>query len=159
MATREGLTQAELDSFGLAWSNNAVLRYLGVRMSFPNGTHVVVELPAVLPQQRGGKGTDAVNGGVLAMMFDFALGATALLAPPLRRNATCQLSIEFMKGVRGDAVRAIGKVDRATRTILFSSAELFDEKGVLCARASGLVSLGEPVTLADWTDSITPYDH
>ncbi len=156
--TREALTQAELDAFATAWSDNAVLRYLGIRMSFPGGTQAVVDLPSVLPHQRGGKGTDAVNGGVLAMIFDFALGATALLAPPLRRNATCQLSIDFMKGVRGNSVRAIAEVDRATRTILFSSARLFDEQGVLCARASGLVSLGPPVTLADWMDSITPYD-
>jgi len=32
------------------------------------------------------------------------------------------------------------------------------EKGMLCAKATGLVSLGRPVTLADWTDSITPFD-
>ncbi len=150
-------SQAELDRFAATWSDSAVCRYLGIRMSFPERTHVVIDLPQVLDGQRGGKGTDAVNGGVLAMIFDFALGATALLAPPLRRNATCQLSIDFMKGVRGNSVRAIARVDRATRTILFSSAELFDEKGQACARATGLVSLGVPVTLAEWTDSITPF--
>ena len=152
------LSQADLDAFGAAWTASPMVRYLGIRISFPERTRVVVDLPEILPMQRGGKGTDAINGGVLAMMFDFALGATALLAPPLRRHATVQLSLSFQRAVRGRSARCVAQVDRAARSILFSSAEHFDESGQMCARATGVISLAAPVTLAEWQGSLSPFE-
>jgi acyl-coenzyme A thioesterase PaaI-like protein len=154
----EPLSQSQLDAFSERWNRNGVLRYLGIRIGFRANERVIVELPKVIDVQRGGKGSDAVNGGVLAMMFDFALGATALLAPPLRRNATAQLSLNFQKAVRGNSARCVAKLDRGTRSLLFSSADLFDERGEICARATALVSVGQAITLDEWATTLAPYD-
>ena len=151
------MTREELDSFAAAWTASGPMRYLNFRMSFPGGDRVMIELPEVLAAQRGGKGTDAINGGILAAMFDFAIGATALLAPPLRRNATVHLSIDYQRAVRGKSARCIAKLDRATRALAFASAEILDEHGASCSRATGLVSLGDPIDLATWSGSIAGY--
>ena len=151
------MTRAELDSFAAAWSASGPLRFLNMTMSFPEGDRVLIDLPEVLPAQRGGKGSDAINGGILAAMFDFAIGATALLAPPLRRNATVHMSIDYQRAVRGNSARCIARLDRATRALAFASAEILDEHGTACSRATGLVSLGDPVDLATWSGSISSY--
>lgn len=147
------MTQAELASFAAAWNASPVLGYLGIVMSFTETT-CIVDLPVVRPEQRGGKGSDAINGGVLAALFDFAIGGTAMLAPPLRRNATAQMSMSFERAVRGDRARCIAKIDRVTKHLVFAIAELHDARGELCARATGLVSLSEPVSLAEWSAAI-----
>ena len=48
--------------------------------------------------ERGGMGFEAVNGGILAAMFDLVLGASVALVDPTRRSATMQLSMSFMRG-------------------------------------------------------------
>jgi len=148
------MTQQELDSFAAAWNRSEVLRYLGIELSFPDAALCLVRLPVVRAEQRGGKGSDAINGGVLAALFDFAIGGTAMLAPPLRRNATAQLNLNYQRAVRGSSARCVARIDRTTKHLLFSSAELFDEHDQVCAKATGLVSLGEPISLEAWSNAI-----
>lgn len=148
------MTQQELDSFAAAWNRSEVLRYLGIELSFPDAAICVVALPVVLARQRGGKGSDAINGGVLAALFDFAIGGTAMLAPPLRRNATAQLNLNYQRAVRGDSARCVARIDRVTKNLLFSSAELFDSQNEVCAKATGIVSLGSEITLEGWSNAI-----
>ncbi|MFT3696727.1 MAG: PaaI family thioesterase [Kofleriaceae bacterium] len=149
--------QADLDDFARGWNQTDVLRYLGFHMAFPDQRTVEVSLPKVMGQQRGGKGTDAINGGILAALYDFALGATSLLVVPIRRSATVQLSMSFEKAVRGNSARCVARVDRSTKNLVFSAAELYDEAGTMCSRAQGVISLGAPTTLAEWRDAINGY--
>ena len=54
-----------------------------MRVSF-EPDRVVVELPEVRAEHRGGLGTAAVNGLVLAGLFDLAVGSTVVLLDPRR---------------------------------------------------------------------------
>ena len=140
----------ELARFAVAWNESSILRWLCFRVSFPGGQRVRVAADPVVPGQRGGKGTDAVNGGILAALFDFAIGACSVVSPPLRQSATMQLSMNFERAVRGDRVACEATVERQTKNALFVSALIFDERDQVCARGSGLVNLGAPVTYDEW---------
>jgi acyl-coenzyme A thioesterase PaaI-like protein len=147
-------SQAELDHYAASLNQAPFMQHFGFRISYPNGDRVVVTLDEVLPAHRGGMGTDAVNGGVLAAMFDYALGNTAMLAPPLRRNATVQLSMTFERAARGTSLRCEAQIDRAASRMLFSSAKITDSDGTVCARATAIVHMGKEASVQDWAASV-----
>ena len=117
------------------------MRHAGFRVSFPTTDLVVAEVPAVGSEPRGGLGTSAVNGGVLAALFDLVTGCTAALVDPRRRSATVQLSMSFERPVVGDSLRAEARIDRRTRRTLFASARILDGRGQVCARCQAIVAL------------------
>jgi uncharacterized protein (TIGR00369 family) len=93
------------------------------------------------PNTRGGLGTAAVNGGVLAALFDLVTGCTALLVDARRRSATVQLSMRFERPVFGDSVRAEARIDSLGRRTLFASARILGEKGQPCAHCQAVVAV------------------
>jgi uncharacterized protein (TIGR00369 family) len=136
-------TQEQLDRYAEHFNQSQTMRLLGLRLSFPQGEKVVLTLPEVRPEHRGGLGTAAVNGGVLAAMFDYAIGCTAALLDPTRRAATMQLSMSFERPVLGDSVRAEATIDSAGTSSLFASARILDAQGKVCARCQGVVKLSK----------------
>ena len=89
----------------------------------------MVELPEVRAEHRGGLGTAAVNGLVLAGLFDLAVGSTVVLLDPRRRSATVQLSMSFERAVFGSSARCEAWIDRAGQRTLFASARILDAEG------------------------------
>jgi acyl-coenzyme A thioesterase PaaI-like protein len=132
-------TAEQLARYAELFSASSALNFFGVRLSFPDNETVRVDLDPVKPEHRGGMGTDAVNGGVLAAIFDLAIGCTPALLDPTRRNATVQLSMSFEKATKGDAVSALAWIDRAGETMIFATAVLRDATGAECARCQGIV--------------------
>lgn len=133
--------QEQLDRFAERFNQSKSMTYLGVRLSFPEGRTVVATLPEVRPEHRGGLGTSAVNGAVIAGMFDLVLGCTAALVDPTKRCATLQLSMSFQRPLTGDSVRAEAEIDSHGKNTLFASARILDSQGTVCARAQGVVRL------------------
>jgi uncharacterized protein (TIGR00369 family) len=81
--------------------------------------------------------TGAVQGGFLAAMLDdtmgpavFAMGKGAIFAP------TIDLHVSFLKPARPGAFVGKGRVVSLGKSIAFLEGELFDETGVLVARAT-----------------------
>jgi uncharacterized protein (TIGR00369 family) len=122
-------------------NRSAPLAHAGLRLSFPSTELVVAELPEVKPEHRGGLGTSAVNGGVLAAVFDLVTGCTALLVNAKQRSATVQLSMSFERAVFGDSLRAEARIDTRGQRTLFASARLLDAQGQVCARCQAVVAL------------------
>ena len=144
------LTQAQLDSATDVWNRSRMIEHMGFTIRFPGDGTVVVALPSIQDFMLGGLGSDAVNGGVLASMFDFAIGCTAFLATPLKRNGTVQLSVSFEKAVRGNSARCVAHIERTTKTMLFCGATIHDETDAICGRGNGIVALGGPMVFEDW---------
>lgn len=105
--------------------------------------------------QRGGGGTSALNGGVIAYMFDGALGAAvASLAVhehgdgtndiPGYAESTISLTINYVKPALGDSFEAHGTAIRTGRTVAFAEGKLYDSDGEICATASGVWRLFLP---------------
>ena len=132
-----------LKSYAEHFNKSKTLQFFGVRVHFPSLERVEVHLDSVRPEQRGGLGTEAVNGGVLAALFDLAIGCTPALVDPSRRNATMQLSMSFERPVKGDSVLVRARIDTGGDTVMFSSAEILDSRGVVCAHCQGLIRLSK----------------
>jgi len=135
-------TQEQLDRYAEQFSQSPPMRHLGVRLAFHEGRKVVATLPELLPHHRGGLGSaSAINGAVLAGLFDLVLGCTPALLDPTRRCATLQLSMSFQRPVTGASMRAEAEIDSYGKNTLFASARILDEQGNVCARAQGVVRL------------------
>lgn len=136
-------------------ANLPVERYGGFfeaqKLTVENGApgEAIVRLAGPRDDQRGGGGTSALNGGVIAYMFDGALGA-AVTSLVMNRfgidaadkaafeTATVSLTINYAQPAEGDAFQAHGVAVRAGRTIAFAEGKLYDERGDVCATASGV---------------------
>ena len=134
-------TLDELASAAERLNRSPPLLHAGLLVSFPALDLIVAELAVVRAEHRGGLGTSAVNGGVLAAVFDLVTGCTALLVDPHTPSATVQLSMSFERPVLGDSLRAEGRIDTRGRRTLFASGRIFDERGQVCARCQALVAL------------------
>jgi uncharacterized protein (TIGR00369 family) len=132
-----------LARYAAEFSNSRALKHFGLTVHFPDPEHVEVRADAIRPEHRGGLGTDAVNGGVLAAVFDLAIGCSAALVDPTRRSATTQLSMSFERPLKGDAFRAVSEVDSFGSSLLFASARIIDQSGQVCARCRGVVRLSK----------------
>ena len=109
-----------------------------------------VHLRAPTAVQRGGGGSaDVINGGVIAYMFDAALGcaiASANLARPEMRSidprelrqSTINLDISYIEAAAGPRFEAHGQVVRAGRGMAFAEGRLLDADGRVCATAKGI---------------------
>ncbi|WP_164007281.1 PaaI family thioesterase [Pyxidicoccus trucidator] len=135
-------SQADLDRYAALFNQSINLRHFGAHLAFPEGRKTVITLPELRPEHRGGLGSAAaVNGGILAAMFDLAIGCCGALADPSRRCATVQLSMSFERAVTGENMRVEAEVDTKTVSLLFVSARALDGQGRVCARAQGVVKL------------------
>lgn len=141
-ASAEPVTLAALAAYAKRWNEHPSLRAFGVNIQFPDTTRLRLEVAHVSAQMRGGLGDDAVvNGGVLSALCDLAIGCTAGLIDPESQSATVQLSIRFEQPLRGERILAEARVDRATRRMIFSSAEISDASGRVSVRCQGIVTL------------------
>lgn len=144
------LPQHLIDAFWKRWGNNTFMKAQGLEIEIVGVGNAVVRLPKVLPTQRGGGGSDTVlNGGVIAYMFDGALGcaiaSTSLARPEMLgvdpsqlRQSTINLDISYVEAASGDHFEARGKVVRASRSMAFAEGELYDAQGRVCATAKGI---------------------
>src|SRR6185295_7626672 len=81
--------RAQLERYAHAFNTSELLKYLSGHLTFSEaGDRVLVRVDPVLPTHRGGMGTAAVNGGVLAATFDFVIGITAALVDPTPSSGT-----------------------------------------------------------------------
>ena len=134
------------------WNDHHAIRYLGARVDLADPTVVRLVVDPVRPEHRGGLGTEAVNGVVLAGLFDLAVGLVAHVAAMRRRVGTVQLSIQYMRPVHGDRFEVEGRLLRHGRTLIFATADLVDQDGSLCARCDGMSAVvgdtpGEPISV------------
>jgi uncharacterized protein (TIGR00369 family) len=78
-----------------------------------------------------------LHGGVLASIADSACAVAAISRIfPERYATTINLQVSYLKPVATGRFRAVGRCVRAGKTVLFSQAEVFDEKGALVCSAS-----------------------
>jgi len=144
--------RAQLDRYAQAFNASQILKQLSGAISFSQaGDRAFLRIDPIQPGFRGGMGgTAAVNGGLLAAVFDFVIGITAALEDPTRRSATMQLNMTFERPVEGDWFSAESWIDRGGKSTLFSSAVIKDQRGEVCSRASGMVRLSNLSWPKDW---------
>jgi acyl-coenzyme A thioesterase PaaI-like protein len=125
------------------WNVSPPMRQLGARLEFNRVDRVRAVLDPVQPFHRGGMGTEAVNGAVLAGLFDLAIGTVGWLTRPETRSATVSLSMMFFKPTLGDRISVEGRLLRSGMNLIFAAAEIFDGKGEVTARCDGTCAVAQ----------------
>ncbi len=134
-------TLGSLRALAEAWNGSAPLRRLGARLEFERVDRVRVVLDPVQTFHRGGIGTGAINGAVLAGLFDLSIGTIGWLSRPESRSATVSLAMTFFRPTRGDRVVVEARLIRAGTNLSFAAAEIFDGRGLVTARCDGTVAV------------------
>ena len=134
-------TLESLRALAGVWNDSPPMRHLGARLEFDRLDRVRAVIDPVLPYHRGGMGTDAVNGPVLAGLFDLAIGTVGWLSRPESRSATVTLAMTFLRPTRGNRVVVEARLLRAGTNLTFAAAEAFDERGEVTARCDGTVAV------------------
>ena len=128
------------------WNASASMRHFGARLEFTRVDRVRAVIDPVRDIHRGGMGTEAVNGVVLAGLFDLVIGTVGWLTRPDARSATVNLAMSFFRPTRGDRVVAEARLIRAGLNLIFAAAEIFDGEDRVSARCDGTcaIALGKP---------------
>ena len=134
-------TLESLRSLARAWNESPPMQRFGARLEFERLDRVRAVVDPVEPYHRGGMGTDAVNGVVLAGLFDLIIGTVGFLTRPDTRSATVSLAMTFLRATRGDRVVVEGRAIRIGTTLTFAAAEVFDGSGRVTARCDGTVAV------------------
>jgi acyl-coenzyme A thioesterase PaaI-like protein len=134
-------TLESLQALAASWNDSDPMRRLGARLDFQRVDRVRAVIDPVMPYHRGGMGTDAVNGAVLAGLFDLAIGTVGWLSRPDARSATVTLNMLFFRPTRGERIWVEGRLLRAGLNLTFAAAELFDARGEATARCEGTVAV------------------
>ena len=122
------------------------MQHFGASLNLTDSHLVQVTLPKLEDHHRGGFGTTAVNGAVIAGMFDCALGVAGIMQFPDKRTGTVELSIKLLRPVVGDTLDFYGIAIKASSSIAFTESELFSG-GRICALATGIVAVASD---KDW---------
>ncbi len=138
-----------LHALSVVWNASPPMQRLGARLAFERVDRVRAVLDPVQGYHRGGIGTDAVNGAVLAGLFDLVIGTVGWLARPEARSATVSLSMLFLRPTRGDLVVAEARLLRAGMNLMFAAAEISGEDGQITARCDGTVALARGKTAGE----------
>lgn len=107
---------------------------IGARLAEVEPGRVVVELDTHAGHRHEG---GVVQGGIITQIADAAMGMSLMtLQPDDQSNTTIELKINFLRPVVDGRLRAVGRVVEMKKSLLFSEADVFDERDRLVARAS-----------------------
>ena len=118
-----------------SFERQGLMRHLGARVDKVEPGVCTLSLPFSdkVTQQQG-----AFHGGAVGALADIAAGYAALTqAPPGMEVVTVEYKINFLAACQGGELRATGRVIKAGKRIMVTSAEVLhvadDGKETLCA--------------------------
>lgn len=84
------------------------------------------------------------HGGALMSLLDLTLGMSAKSLDPGSNGATTvELKVNFLASATGE-IKAVGRAQRAGRSLVFAEGEISDATGKLLAKATGTFKLRFP---------------
>jgi acyl-coenzyme A thioesterase PaaI-like protein len=134
-------TLPALERLAETWNASPPMQRLGARLEFTRVDRVRAVVDPVMPYHRGGIGSEAVNGPVLAGLFDLVIGTVGWLTRPDTRSATVSLAMTFLRPTRGDRFAVEGWLLRSGLNLTFATAEAYDGAGRVTARCDGTVAV------------------
>jgi uncharacterized protein (TIGR00369 family) len=140
-STSDDLTQELRAELNERWNAHPGVRQIGVRLEIVSRRELRAIMDPIQPHQRGGMGTPAVNGPTMAAVFDLVLGLTGYLQALGKKVGVAQLNIQFLRPVLGDRFEVVARPVRSGRSLVFTTCELLDQQGTVCAKADGLVAV------------------
>jgi len=129
----------EGDRWIAEWNARPFFRWPGFRVVEARDGQARVEL-LVEEHHRGGGGTRAVNGGIVAYLFDGLLGAAVFSSrDDITGQVTVSLNITYLRMLEAERqVVGTARVISGGRNLVFAQGEVMDEHGNVCATCSGI---------------------
>jgi acyl-coenzyme A thioesterase PaaI-like protein len=124
------------------FNRSVQLQHLGARVDLSMPETPKAFLDELKDIHGGGMGTEAVNGGVIAIMADLALGLLGLQHFKEGMTATAQLTVHYLKPFRTKSISAEAHTQKVVGNRIFGTVELSNEKGEVCAIAYGALAKG-----------------
>jgi acyl-coenzyme A thioesterase PaaI-like protein len=118
------------------------LRQVGATVDLTNPLRPMVFIKEVSEVHRGGIGGAAVNGGVIAMLVDLAVGLLGLTYFSEGMTATSHLSIHFAKPLMANQVILEAEITEVIGNRIFGKVNVMNEKREICTVASGALAKG-----------------
>lgn len=131
---------AERSQWQDGFNGSAAAKHFGFRVDLSDPQFIAIRLNEIQPWHRGGLGTPAVNGAVIAGMFDIGLGLAGTQQFPQRPTGTIDLSIKLMKPTLGPQVVLYAWAVEKRTHVVFVEAEVHDSGNGVTAMGQGLVS-------------------
>ena len=126
--------------FAARMNGLASMRMMGARLELADPEVVRIGLAEVGEHHLGGLGTRAINGAVIAGLFDLALGVAGTVQFGGQRAGTVELSIKLMRPAFEAPIEVLAVALKRSPHLAFTEAELYAD-GRLCAVASGIVAV------------------
>ena len=111
-------------------------------MRLPAIDEAEVIIPEVKDFHQGGMGGNAINGGVIAMLSDLALGLLGAHYWSEGFCATQHLSIDFVRPLIATRVTAHAKVEQIIGRKIFGEISFANQDNQVCAFAHGILVKG-----------------
>jgi acyl-coenzyme A thioesterase PaaI-like protein len=127
----------EIESF---FNESAQLRQVGATIDLSDPRKPAVWVRKVAEIHRGGIGGEAVNGGVISMLIDLAIGLLGLPYFGEGMTATSHLSIHFVKPLMADQIILEAEFTEVIGNRIFGKVSVMNEKRELCTHASGALA-------------------
>ena len=131
---------AARQAFAARMNGLAATRMMGGHFDLGDAAVVRLRLATVAEHHLGGLDSRAVNGAVIAAMFDAALGIAGTLQLAGHRAGTIELSIKLMRPAFEAPLEVLAIAVKRTPHLAFTEAELH-AAGRLCAIATGIVAV------------------
>lgn len=137
----DGPSNALRAEIATRWNAHPGMQHMGATVRLLDDGTVHAAIDSIKPHHRGGLGTDAINGAVIAGLFDLVVGLAGYQYTHGTTAGVAQLNIHYMRPVRGDRIEVVGRPTRVGRNLVFASGKLHDEQGVVCASCDGIVAV------------------
>ncbi|HQQ95698.1 MAG TPA: PaaI family thioesterase [Cyclobacteriaceae bacterium] len=124
------------------FNDSPQMKSVAAQVDLTNLNSPAVLIPEVQPLHQGGIGTTAVNGGIISMLVDLAIGLLGVNYYHEGPTATQHLSIHFVKPLIATSVRLEAKETDVLGNRVFGRVRVMNEKGEICAFANGVLAKG-----------------
>lgn len=136
------VAEGDFDAVARAFNESPQVGRHGIRVALDDPSRPRVVLDPVTDSHRGGVGSVAVNGAVIAAMFDLAIGLLGVPYWTEGMAATATLNIQYLRPAVADAVVAHAFRGEVTQRRIFGHAELRGPDGTVFAQAQGSLAKG-----------------
>ncbi len=130
----------EQKQFLTYWNNCSLADIFGFQLYIQNNDPVF-DVTNIRTWHRGGGGSDAINGGIIAALCDYTIGMVGIFNLPDGKKFTTDLKINFKKPLEGSSFKVIGQADQVSTNMVKSNAKVYDQNNLLCSIANGRVLL------------------
>jgi len=124
------------------FNSSVQLRHSGIRIDLTDISKPLVIIDTVEEYHKGGIGTEAVNGAVIAMLADLAIGLLGLAHYAEGMTGTSNLNINYLKPLLAKKVIVTAEQTEVVNKRIFGIVRVMNEKEEVCAYATGALAKG-----------------